>query len=92
MSSNYTTAEAPTGADCKGTEKEWHKATGMWTTCFVRFEKLSGMHEVQVRASEETIKEARRFGTLDRIPGLEGATVVILASEKGDNAWARRSA
>lgn len=62
----------------------------LFTTCFVKFEKVGGEHEVTVRATEESIKDARRLGILDRIPGLEGATVVVLESERGDNAWAYR--
>lgn len=52
-----------------------------WTTCFVRFAKVGGEQEVIVASGEEHIKDMRRLGLLDRIPGLEGAEVVRLESE-----------
>ena len=52
-----------------------------WTTCFVRFGKVGGEVEVTVASGEENIKDMRRLGCIDRLPGLEGAEVVRLESE-----------
>lgn len=58
-----------------------------FTDVIVRFEKVEGEHLVSVRENEEGIKLARSLGYLDKIPGLEGATVVRLASEEGETPW-----
>lgn len=66
------------------------KTKSLWTNCKVLFEKVGGWQEVMVHACEGEIIEARRFGTLHNIPGLEGASVVRLESEIGDTAWSRK--